>query len=174
MSQLTHQVCHLQQSLSSLQQETDTTITKLRQELADKVNIQISLSLLMLLLQPPLLLLLLNRLFFLNLVAPISLSAPPASFLLPPSPQKRIASTSSWPPKAPAYLGPPSPFPFGPLQPPTYLPSPPHPHQASIVETLQQQIRMKMFINMTKQPSPVMAALADLHGEQQQGEENEE
>ena len=125
---------------------------------------------------PSLPLLLLNLVIFLNLFVPISLSSPSASFLLPLSPQKRIASTSSWPPKAPAYLGPPIPFPFGPLQPPTYLPSPPHPHQASIVETLQQQIRMKMFINMTKQPSPVMAALADLHGEQEEeeGEHEEE
>ena len=71
VSQLTGQVAELQRSLSSLQEETDTTITKLRKELQDK---------------------------------------------------------------------------------------------ATIVETLQQQIRMKMFMNLTQQKSPMMAALADLQG----------
>ena len=66
VSMLTGQVAELQQSLSSLQEETDTTITKLRQELQDKAN---------------------------------------------------------------------------------------------IVETLQQQIRMKMFMNLTQQKNPMMAAL---------------
>ena len=64
---LTGQVAELQRSLSTLQEETDTTITKLRQELQDKAN---------------------------------------------------------------------------------------------IVETLQQQIRMKMFMNLTTQKNPMMAALA--------------
>ena len=36
---LTHQVTELQQSLTALQEETDTTITRLKQELADKANI---------------------------------------------------------------------------------------------------------------------------------------
>ena len=71
MSLLTGQVAELQRSLSSLQEETDSTITKLRQELQDKAN---------------------------------------------------------------------------------------------IVETLQQQIRMKMFMNLTTQKNPMMAALADLQG----------
>ena len=68
---MTGQVAELQRSLSSLQEETDSTITKLRQELQDKAN---------------------------------------------------------------------------------------------IVETLQQQIRMKMFMNLTTQKNPMMAALADLQG----------
>ena len=71
VSLLTGQVAELQRSLSSLQEETDSTITKLRQELQDKAN---------------------------------------------------------------------------------------------IVETLQQQIRMKMFMNLTTQKNPMMAALADLQG----------
>ena len=73
VSMLTGQVAELQKSLSSLQEETDTTITKLRAELHDK---------------------------------------------------------------------------------------------ATIVETLQQQIRMKMFMNLTQQKNPMIAALADLQGEQ--------
>ena len=68
---MTGQVAELQRSLSSLQEETDSTITKLRQELQDKAN---------------------------------------------------------------------------------------------IVETLQQQIRMKMFMNLTTQKNPMMAALPDLQG----------
>ena len=72
VSQLTGQVAELQRSLSALQEETDCTITKLRQELQDKAN---------------------------------------------------------------------------------------------IVETLQQQIRMKMFLNLTSQKNPMMTALADLQGE---------
>ena len=36
---MTGQVAELQRSLSSLQEETDCTITKLRQELQDKANI---------------------------------------------------------------------------------------------------------------------------------------
>ena len=71
VSMLTGQVAELQKSLSSLQEETDTTITKLRKELHDK---------------------------------------------------------------------------------------------ATIVETLQQQIRMKMFMNLTQQKNPMIAALADLQG----------
>ena len=71
VSMLTGQVAELQKSLSSLQEETDSTITKLRAELHDK---------------------------------------------------------------------------------------------ATIVETLQQQIRMKMFMNLTTQKNPMMAALADLQG----------
>ena len=39
VSLLTSQVSDLQRSLTSLQEETDTTITKLRQELQDKANI---------------------------------------------------------------------------------------------------------------------------------------
>ena len=39
VSLLTSQVIDLQRSLSALQEETDTTITKLRQELQDKANI---------------------------------------------------------------------------------------------------------------------------------------
>ena len=39
VSVLTHQVTELQQSLTALQEETDTTITRLKQELADKANI---------------------------------------------------------------------------------------------------------------------------------------
>ena len=70
---MTGQVAELQRSLSSLQEETDSTITKLRQELQDKAN---------------------------------------------------------------------------------------------IVETLQQQIRMKMFMNLTQQKNPMIAALADLQGEE--------
>ena len=71
---MTGQVAELQRSLSSLQEETDSTITKLRQELQDKAN---------------------------------------------------------------------------------------------IVETLQQQIRMKMFMNLTTK-NPMMAALADLQGKNEQ------
>ena len=37
--------------------------------------------------------------------------------------------------------------------------------KANIVETLQQQIRMKMFLNLTSQKNPMMTALADLQGE---------
>ena len=73
VSMLTGQVAELQKSLSSLQEETDSTITKLRAELHDK---------------------------------------------------------------------------------------------ATIVETLQQQIRMKMFMNLTQQKNPMIAALADLQGEE--------
>ena len=71
VSLLTGQVAELQRSLSALQEERDSTITKLRQELQDKAN---------------------------------------------------------------------------------------------IVETLQQQIRMKMFMNLTSQKNPMLAALADLQG----------
>ena len=39
VSHLTSQVSELQRSLTTLQEETDTTITKLKQELADKANI---------------------------------------------------------------------------------------------------------------------------------------
>ena len=39
VSHLTTQVSELQRSLTTLQEETDTTITKLKQELADKANI---------------------------------------------------------------------------------------------------------------------------------------
>ena len=73
VSMLTGQVAELQKSLSSLQEETDSTITKLRAELHDK---------------------------------------------------------------------------------------------ATIVETLQQQIRMKMFMNLTQQKNPMIAALADLQGKE--------
>ena len=118
---MTGQVAELQRSLSSLQEETDSTITKLRQELQDKANIVETLQ------QQ------IRMKMFMNLTTQVS------------DLQRSLTSLQEETDNTITKLR-------QELQ-----------DKANIVETLQQQIRMKMFMNLTTK-NPMMAALADLQG----------